>query len=220
MTRASISLDPTLLDYIVAHCPPEHPVLTELREKTRVMPRASMQVAPEQGHFLAFLVKLCQARKILELGTFTGYSSLAMAMAMPPEGKLVTCDMSEDWTNIAADAWRKAGVTSKIELRLGPGLATLAKLEQEGMASAFDIVFIDANKEDYDGYYESSLRLVKRGGLIILDNMFRGGRVADPASKDPTVTSIQALNAKIARDERVERVLIPVGDGVMLAQRR
>ena len=220
MTRATISLDPVLLDYIVAHCPPEHPELAVLREKTRVMPRASMQVAPEQGHFLAVLVKLCGARRILELGTFTGYSSLAMALAMPADGKIVTCDMSEDWTNIAADAWRKAGVSSKIELRLGPGLETLAKLEGEGMASTFDIVFIDANKEDYDGYYESCLRLVKPGGLIILDNMFRDGRVTDPAIKDPSVTSIQALNDKVARDERVERVLIPVGDGIMLAQRR
>jgi O-methyltransferase len=220
MTRASIALDKTLLDYIVQHCPPEHPELKILREKTRDMPRGRMQVAPEQGHFLAFLVKLAQARRILEVGTFTGYSSLSMALALAAEGRLVTCDMSEDWTNLARGAWAAAGVASKIELKLGPGLETLASMEREGMASFFDMAFVDANKEDYDGYYESCLRLVRQGGLIVLDNMFRDGRVTDPSATDPSVTCIHALNEKIAGDERVDRVLIPVGDGMTLVRRR
>ena len=220
MTRATIALDSTLRDYIIAHCPPEHPELASLREQTQKMPRSNMQVSPEQGHFLAFMVKLTGARRILELGTFTGYSSLAMALAMPADGKLVTCDMSDDWTKMAAEAWRKGGVTRKVELRLGPGLETLAKLEAEGLRGSFDLAFIDANKENYDGYYESCLRLVRKGGLIMLDNMFRDGRVTDPSITDPSVTCIHALNQKIAKDERVERVLIPVGDGVTLAMVR
>lgn len=220
MTRASISLDQTLLDYIVAHCPPEHPVLEELREITRDMPRGRMQVAPEQGHFLAFLVKLTGARRILELGTFTGYSSLAMALAMPADGKLVTCDMSEGWTRHAVAAWEKGGVAAKITLRLGPAVETLAALEKEGMKEWFDLAFVDANKEDYEAYYEGALRLTRPGGLILLDNMFRDGRVTDTTQTDPSVTCIQALNDKIAADERVDRVLVPVGDGVMMARRR
>ena len=143
-----------------------------------------------------------------------------MALAMPADGKLVTCDMSDDWTKMAAEAWRKGGVTRKVELRLGPGLETLAKLEAEGLRGSFDLAFIDANKENYDGYYESCLRLVRKGGLIMLDNMFRDGRVTDPSITDPSVTCIHALNQKIAKDERVERVLIPVGDGVTLAMVR
>ena len=219
MTRASISLDQTLLDYIVRSCPPEHPELARLRIETREMPRGRMQVAPEQGHFLAFLVKLTGAKNILELGAFTGYSSLAMTLALPADGKLVTCDASVDWTRMAQEAWKRAGVERQITLRIGPGLETLAQIEREGAAS-FDLAFIDANKEDYDGYYEACLRLVRPGGLIILDNMFRDGRVTDPTVTDPSVTCIQAVNAKIARDERVDRVLIPVGDGMTLARRR
>ena len=220
MTRASISLDQSLLDYINRCCPPEHAELARLRVATRDMPRGRMQVAPEQGHFLAFMVKLTGARRVLELGTFTGYSSLAMALAMPADGHLVTLDASEEWTRMAVAAWKAAGVDGKITLRLGPGLETLDRIEKEGGAGTFDVAFIDANKEDYDGYYESCLRLVRPGGLIMLDNMFRDGRVTDPSVTDPSVTTIQALNARVARDERVDRVLVPVGDGVFLVRKR
>jgi O-methyltransferase len=218
MTRASIALDATLRDYIISSCPAEHPELARLRLTTHEMPRANMQVSPEQGHFLAFMVKLVQARRILEIGTFTGYSSLAFALALPADGRVVTCDTSAEWTRMAADAWARAGVKDKVELRLGPALQTLAGLEREG--SEFDVAFIDANKEDYDRYYEACLKLVRRGGLIMLDNMFRDGRVTDPSITDPSVTTIHALNAKIAKDERVDRVLVPVGDGVTLVRLR
>ena len=220
MTRASISLDQSLLDYIVRSCPPEHPELAKLRVATRDMPRGRMQVAPEQGHFLAFMVKLTGAKRVLELGTFTGYSSLAMSLALPADGHLVTLDASEEWTRMALGAWKGAGVEGKITLRLGPGLDSLEKMEKEGAAGSFDLAFIDANKEDYDFYYEACLRLVRPGGLIMLDNMFRDGRVTDASATDPSVTCIQAVNAKIAGDERVDRVLIPVGDGVTLARKR
>jgi O-methyltransferase len=220
MTRSSIALDSTLLDYIVKSCPPEHPELAHLRAKTKEMPRANMQISPEQGHFMSFLVKLVQAKRVLEIGTFTGYSSLAMALALPADGKVVTCDRNAEWAGIAQDAWKRGGVADKIELRLGSGVDSLKKLEAEGMAGQFDVAFIDADKESYDAYYESCLVLVRQGGLIALDNMFRDGRVVDPSVDHSSVTSIRALNAKIAADERVDRVLIPVGDGVMLARPR
>ncbi|MDH7794279.1 MULTISPECIES: class I SAM-dependent methyltransferase [unclassified Beijerinckia] len=220
MTRASIAIDSTLLNYIVNSCPPEHAELTHLRATTKEMPRASMQIAPEQGHFLSFLVKLVQARNVLEIGTFTGYSSLTMALALPADGKVVTCDRSADWTRIAEDAWKRGGVANKIELRLGAGVDSLKKLEAEGKTGHFDLAFIDADKESYDVYYESCLVLVRQGGLIVLDNMFREGRVADPSVDHSSVTSIRALNAKIAADERVDRVLISVGDGMMLVRPR
>jgi predicted O-methyltransferase YrrM len=179
-----------------------------------------MQVAPEQGPLLAFVLRLMDARRVLELGTFTGYSALAMALALPPQGRIVTCDISEEWTAIARRFWDKGGVTGKIELRLGPAVDTLRRLEAEGGAGSFDFAFIDANKEDNDGYYESALRLIRRGGVVAVDNAFRGGRVADPAQDFVGVAEVRALNTKIAADERVDRVLIPIADGMTLVRRR
>ena len=219
MSRGSIGLTPDLNDYIVKAHPPEHPVLTKLREKTAEMPMAQMQIAAEQGHFLAFLVRLIGARTTLEIGTFTGYSALAVALALPDDGKVVACDVSEEWTAIGRKHWEEAGVARKIELRLAPALKTLAVLEAEGMAGRFDFAFIDAHKPEYDGYYEACLRLVRLGGLIAFDNMLQGGDVADKSARSAGVTAIRALNAKIAKDARVDAVLLPVGDGMTLARR-
>ena len=220
MTRATIAIDPVMQNYILQNSPPEHPVLQHLREETRKMPRAQMQIAPEQGCFLQFLVKLTGAKRVLEIGTFTGYSSLAMALALPDDGKIVTCDMSADWSNMAVAAWKRADVDQKVELRLGAAVGTLQTMQREGLGGTFDMAFIDANKEDYDSYYEACMILVRKGGLIVLDNMFREGRVADPSIKDTSVTSINELNGKIAKDERGDRALVPVGDGMMMVRDR
>jgi predicted O-methyltransferase YrrM len=183
------------------------------------MPGAQMQVAPEQGHLLAFLAKLVGAKNTLEIGTFTGYSALAVALALPKNGHLIACDVNEAWTSIGRQHWEKAGVAGKIELRLGPALDTLKDLKREGWASGFDFAFIDAAKSEYDAYYESALRLVRKGGIIAIDNMLWGGAVADPKVKDADTRALRALNAKIAGDRRVDAVLLPVGDGMVLARR-
>jgi len=218
MTRATYGLDETIRAYLVANQPAEHPLLAELRDVTSTMTRSRMQISPEQGHFLAFLIRLIGARRVLEVGTYTGYSSLCMALALPPEGRIVACDKSEEWTDVARRFWGKAGLADRIELRLGSAVDTLEALIAE--RQEFDFVFIDANKEDYDAYYESSLRLVRPHGLIAIDNMLREGRVADPGVTQLNVSAVRDLNAKIAKDERGDRVLITVGDGIMLVRRR
>jgi O-methyltransferase len=218
MAEARVALDERLYAYLLNSEPPEHEQLRLLSERTRALPEARMQIAREQGHFLQFLVRLIGAHRILELGTFTGYSALAMALALPADGKMVTCDVSEPWSRVGRPHWRKAGVASNIDLKIGPAIATLDQLEREG--DVFDLMFIDADKEAYDSYYEIALRLVRAGGLIVFDNMFRLGRVADPKETDPDSVSIRRLNAKIAVDERVDRVLLPVADGMTLVRRR
>jgi predicted O-methyltransferase YrrM len=219
MSRGSIGLDKALNDYIVKAHAPEHPVLTKLRARTAKLPMAGMQIAAEQGHFLAFLVRLIGARLTLEIGTFTGYSALAVALALPKDGTVVALDVSEEWTAIARTHWQEAGVEKKIDLRLAPALESLAVLEAKGAAGTFDFAFIDAHKPEYDGYYEACLRLVRPDGLIAFDNMLQGGDVADRGEKGAGVTAIRALNAKIARDSRVDAVLLPVGDGMTLARK-
>jgi predicted O-methyltransferase YrrM len=220
MSKHSIGLEGRLGAYLVAHEPPEHPVLAEIRAVTASMPNAMMQIAPEQGAMLAFLARTIGARMALEVGTFTGYSALAVALALPADGRLVACDVSEEWTSIGRPYWKKAGVAERIELRLGPAAETLAGLEREGRAGRFDFAFIDADKSGYDGYYEAALRLVRRGGLIVFDNMLQDGEVADPAVSSRHVTAIRALNDKIAADERVDRVLVPIGDGMTFVRIR
>ncbi|MCC6889203.1 MAG: class I SAM-dependent methyltransferase [Hyphomicrobiales bacterium] len=220
MTRVSYGLDETIRTYLLANQPAEHPLLAELREATASIGRSRMQISPEQGHFLAFLIKLIGARAVLEVGTFTGYSSLAMALALPADGRILALDNSAEWTDTARRYWQRGGVAERIELRLGAAVDTLRALADEGYGERFDFVFIDANKEDYDAYYELSLPLTRRGGLIAIDNALRDGRVADPDETRLSVTAVRDLNAKIARDERVDRVLLPVGDGMMMARRR
>jgi len=219
MSRGSIGLDERLNAYVVASHAPEHPVLAKLRAFTGAMPMASMQIAPEQGAFLAFLARLIGARRTLEVGTFTGYSALAVALSLPADGRLVALDVSEEWTTVARAHWREAGVAERIELRLGPAADSLAALEREGEAGAFDMAFIDADKVGYDAYYEAALRLVRPGGLIVFDNMLQDGDVADPAKKSASTVAIRALNAKIAGDARVDAVLLPLGDGMTVARR-
>jgi predicted O-methyltransferase YrrM len=218
MSRGSIGLDDRLNEYVVANHPAEHPVLAELRELTAKMPNSMMQIPPEQGHFLAFLVRLIGARNAIEVGTFTGYSALAVALALPKDGHLIACDISEEWTSIGRKYWQKAGVAGKIDLRLGPAVETLKALAKEGKKGAFDMAFIDAWKPDYAEYYELTLPLMRKGGLVAFDNMLWSGKVADPEATDGDTRAIRALNKKIAGDARVDPVLLPLGDGVMLAR--
>ena len=220
MTRRTSHLSEELYAYLLDISLRELPVMRRLREETASMEQANMQIGPEQGQFMALLVELIGARSVLEIGTFTGYSALAMAVALPENGVLVACDVSEEWTAIGRRYWEEAGVAHKIELRLAPALETLDALLAEGNAETFDFAFIDADKEGYDAYYERALELVRLGGLIALDNTLWDGKVADPAATDVDTEAIRAINAKLVLDERVTLSLIPVGDGLTLARKR
>lgn len=220
MTDKFTVMDDRIYTYLLAHQAPEHEQLRVLRERTQEMPDGRMQITPEQGHFLALLVRLMGARLILEIGTFTGYSALAMALALPAEGRLVTCDISEEWAVSGRNQWERAGVAGRIDLRIAPALRSLQYLEKEEGRDQFDLAFIDADKPAYDAYYECALRLVRPGGLIVLDNMLRRGRVAAPNLDDPDTVALRQLNTKIAADERVDRVLLPIATGMTLARRR
>lgn len=197
----------------------EAPAQTRCREETAKMPQANMQIAPEQGAFLGVLAKLTHAKKYVEIGTFTGYSALSVALAMPADGKLVALDVSREYTDRARGYWKEAGVENKIDLRLGSGLAALDAMiaKTEG---PFDLAFIDADKTNYDGYYERVLKLLRPGGLVALDNMLWSGSVADPSVTDAETAALRALNVKIHLDARVDMALATVGDGVMLAVKR
>ena len=216
MSTRTINLTDDVVDYVHRYGVREHPVLAALRERTAPMPNANMQIGPDQGAFMALLVKLIGARRVLEIGTFTGYSSTAMALALPPDGRILCCDVSREWTDIARQAWADAGVADRIELRLAPATETLATLDDD----SFDLSFIDADKPNYDAYYEGCLRVVRPGGLILIDNVLWSGDVADPAVDNDSVRAIRALNEKIAVDERVDHVLLPLADGLTLARVR
>jgi predicted O-methyltransferase YrrM len=220
MANASIGLDDKLHAYLVEVGVREPEVLRRLREETAALPEARMQVAPEEGAFLAMLVRILDARRILEVGTFTGYSSTAMALALPPDGRITCCDLSKEWTDIARQAWTDAGVADRIELRLGPAIETLEELIAAGETGSYDLAFIDADKANYAGYYEAALKLVRRGGLIAIDNVLWSGRVADPSDQDESTVAIRALNEAVAADDRVDVVMTPVADGVTLARIR
>ena len=213
-------VDDRLHAYMLAHEPPEHAQLRAVREHTEQMRNGRMQITPEQGHLLALLVRLMGARRVLEIGTFTGYSAMAMALALPISGRLVACDISEEWTRVARTYWQRAGVADKIDLHIAPAIDTLALLEAQGGSDQFDMAFIDADKPCYDSYYECCLRLVRPGGLIVLDNMLRRGRVADPLDADADTVALRAMNSKVADDERVDRVLLPIASGMTLSRRR
>ena len=193
--------------------------MVRLRAETSRLPRGTMQISPEQGQLMGLLVRLMGARRALEIGTFTGYSALAVALALPADGKLICCDVSEEWTQMAQRYWRAAGVAERIELRIGPA-ETLAGLRAAGEDGRFDFAFIDADKKSYDLYYEQCLKLVRPGGLIAIDNALWHGWVADPAYRDADTAAIRALNRKIRDDTRVDMVLVPIGDGLLLARRR
>jgi predicted O-methyltransferase YrrM len=211
---------PELMDYLSRVGAREHPALARCRAETQGMGGiAVMQIAPEQGAFLAMLVKLIGARRCLEVGTFTGYSALAVALALSPDGRLVALDVSKDFTDRARGYWREAEVDGKIDLRLGPGLDSLDRMIAAG-EGPFDFAFVDADKVNYDNYYERALKLVRPGGLIAFDNMLWSGAVADPGVTDPDTSALRTLNAKIHGDARVDMALATVGDGVMLARVR
>lgn len=215
-----IRVDTTIHHYISEHLGTEHPVLQALRSRTAPMEGAGMQISHEQARFMSTLLRAIGARRTLEIGVFTGYSSLMTALALPEEGRVIACDIREDWTRIAREFWEKAGVAHKIELRLAPAAETLQTLLDQGQAGCFDFAFIDADKTGYDTYYELCLSLLRPGGVIALDNCLWGGSVADPAAQDEDTCAIRALNDKIATDSRVEASLVPVGDGVYLVSKR
>ena len=219
MGRA-VSMTDTLYRYLVAHSVREHPVLAELREETARLPQAVMQIGADQGQFMALLAKLTGAKRCLEVGVFTGYSSLSVALALPEDGNIVALDVSEEWTAIARRYWKKAGVEKKIDLRLGPALGTLDTLISLGQSGRFDFAFIDADKGNYLGYYERCLQLVRAGGLIAVDNTLWSGDVADPANQKPDTVSLRAFNDALHHDERIDMALLPVGDGLTLALKR
>jgi predicted O-methyltransferase YrrM len=220
MSNRSIGLDEALHAYLLSVGVREHPVLASLREQTAQLPDAQMQIAPEEGAFLALLVRLLDARNVLEVGTFTGYSSTAMALALPADGRIVCCDLSKEWTDVAKGAWTDAGVADRVDLRLGPAVETLDAMLSDGEAGRFDLAFIDADKPSYAAYFEAALRLVRAGGLIAIDNVLWSGRVADPAVDDAQTTAIRELNAAIAADERVDVAMVPIADGLTLARVR
>ena len=191
-----------------------------LRAETAKLSNAGMQISADQGALLALLARTIGARRAIEVGTFTGYSALAVASALPMDGMLICCDVSDEWTRIARRYWQEAGVSAQIDLRLGPALDTLAALMREDGAGTFDFAFIDADKSNYDAYYEGCLGLIRSGGLIALDNMLWSGNVADPNVHDADTDALRALNAKIREDVRVDACLLTIGDGVMLARKR
>jgi len=217
MTDRNIPLDARLYAYLQEHSLREHPVLRELREATAGMRHAGMQISPEQGQFMALLARMLNARRTLEIGVFTGYSSLAVALALPPDGEVIACDVSEEWTSMARRYWEKAGVADRIELRLAPAVKTLDALLEAGEAGRFDFAFIDADKSRYGDYYERCLKLLRRGGLIVADNTLWSGKVADANVQDEDTKALRAFNDALHRDGRVAVSLLPIGDGVTLA---
>ena len=217
MANKTIGISDELAAYVVEVGTREPDVLVRLREETAAIPQHRMQIAPEEG---ALLAELTGARRYIEIGTFTGYSSTAVALALPEDGRLVCCDVSEEWTSMARRYWDEAGVAGKIDLRIAPAAETLDQLLADGEEATYDFAFVDADKAGYDGYYERLLRLVRPGGLIALDNTLWGGAVLDQDADDEDTRAIQALNTKLAADERVTLCLVPVADGVTLARRR
>ncbi|HEY9782594.1 MAG TPA: class I SAM-dependent methyltransferase [Leptolyngbyaceae cyanobacterium] len=220
MPKQTIGLDDRLYNYLLSVSLREPEILRQLRQETNNHPEATMQIAPEQGQFMALLVQLLGAKKTLEVGVFTGYSSLSVALALPHDGKIIACDVSEEYTAIALRYWQKAGVADKIDLRIAPALETLDRLLADGQAETFDFAFIDADKVNYEGYYERSLQLVRPGGLIAIDNVLWGGKVADSQFQNSSTLAIRALNQKLHHDERITLSLVPIADGLTLALKR
>jgi len=227
MTNKTLQLSDTsgqlqfsIYDYILSTSLREPEILTQLRQETAQHREGDMQISPDQGQLMSLLLQLMGAKKVLEIGTFTGYSALWMAMALPPDGFLITCDVSEEYTAIAHQYWQAAGVAAKINLHLAPALDTLDQLLATGQASTFDFVFIDAEKTEYDAYYEKSLQLLRFGGLMAIDNALWQGYAANPEIQDDTTVAIRSLNQKIHHDQRVTMSLVAIGDGLLLAMKR
>lgn len=220
MSNKANFISDELYDYILRVSLREDELLARLRAETAAMPMASMQIAPDQGQLLALLVRLTGARRALEVGVFTGYSSLCIARALPTDGYLLACDIDPDWTAIARRYWEEAGVADRIDLVLGPASQTLRRRVEGGETASYDFAFVDADKESYDDYYEQCLLLLRSGGLIVFDNVLWSGDVLDDDTDDAETRALQALNRKLHRDERVDAALIPVADGLYLARKR
>jgi predicted O-methyltransferase YrrM len=220
MSNRTIQLNDAVYDYLLQVSLREADLLRQLREETAGIPHANMQIAPEQGQFMALLVQLLGVRRAIEIGVFTGYSALAVALALPADGRLIACDINETWTAKAREYWQKAGIADKIDLRLAPAVETLDTLLQQNQAGTFDFAFIDADKGGYIAYYERLLQLLRPGGLIAVDNVLWDGAVADPDNKDPDTVALRAFNEHLRADERIALSLVPIGDGVTLAMKR
>lgn len=219
MSSTTLNLTPEVYDYLQKMSLREHPVLTALRKQTMKMSMSQMQISPEQGQFMALLIELLGAKKTLDIGTFTGYSALAVALALPKDGKVIACDINGEWTKVANKYWTEAEVAYKIELRLQPAVDTLDALIKSEPGT-FDFSFIDADKANYPEYYEKSFQLVRKGGLIAIDNVLWDGKVADLAVQDENTKTIRALNEMILKDDRVSLSMIPIGDGLTLVRKR
>jgi len=220
MSNRTIAITETIYQYLCDHSLREDPILKDLRDHTYAMEERAMQIAPEQGQFMKMLVKLIGAKNAIEVGVFTGYSSLAIALALPEDGRIVACDVNPQYTSVAEKFWVSAGVREKIDLRIGPAKDTLLELINAGLTGTFDFAFIDADKINYDHYYELCLQLIRPGGLITVDNVLWGGAVSDDTINDVDTNSIRALNDKLHQDERIDLSLVPVGDGLTLAMKR
>ena len=219
MDHRTLEIDDALYEYVLAHSLREHPAQVALREATRSHPHAGMQIGPDQGQFMALVVRMLGARRAIEIGVFTGYSALTVALALPDDGYLLACDISDEYPRIGEPYWRAAGIAHKIDLRIGAALQTLDARLAAGEAATYDFAFIDADKTGYDAYYERCLQLIRQGGVIAIDNVLWSGSVARPA-KTPDTRALQALNDKLHRDERVDLSLLPIGDGLTLARKR
>lgn len=220
MTRTTLTMNQTLYQYYLQNSLREPPILEQLRLETAKLSAAKMQIAPEQGQFLSFLIKLIGAKKTIDIGVFTGYSSLVVALALPDEGRVIACDTNIEWTKIAKKYWQLAEQDKKIALHLAPAQQTLDHLLQQGEANTFDFIFIDADKQNYDVYYEYSLKLVRPGGIIAIDNVLWGGLVADEANQEESTVAIRLLNQKIHQDDRVILSMLPLADGLTLVIKR
>ncbi len=220
MSNRSFVLQQALNDYLLDVSLREHPLLRALREETAALPMAQMQIAPEQGQFMAWLARLGGFRRCIEVGVFTGYSSLALALALPEDGRLLACDVSEEWTAVARRYWAQAGVEAKIELCLAPAAQTLQQRLDDGQAGQYDFAFIDADKQAYAEYFELCLQLLRPGGVIAVDNTLWSGRVADPSDTEPSTRALRAFNLKLKDDDRIDLSLLPLADGLSLCRKR
>ncbi len=220
MSRSTLKLTDSVYDYMLEHSLRESEACRLLREETAPMKMGMMQVSPEQGQFMAFLVRLTGTRRALEIGTFTGYSALCVAQALPSDGRLVCCDVSEEWTSVGQRYWQSAGVSDKINLKIGPATETLQALREDGEEGRYDFAFIDADKENYLVYYENVLSLLRTGGVLLIDNVLWGGSVANPGKNDDDTNAIRTLNQHLHGDDRVLLSMLPVGDGLTLVMKQ
>jgi O-methyltransferase len=220
MGKSTLPLGPRLYQYLLSVSLRDTPVFKDLRDETDRLEFGVMQISPDQGQFMALLVKLVEAKRIIEVGTFTGYSTLVMAEALPADGKIISCDIDREWTDIARRYWQRAGVADRIDLRLAPALEALQSLIDDDGTGRYDMAFIDADKANMQDYYEQCLKLVRQGGLIMIDNVLWGGSVADESYQSEDVKSIRQFNAFLHQDERVDISLVPIGDGLSLVRKR